>query len=137
MLTVADLQRERQAKAVVNHETYKQLLQQVQRLLRGRADAKATDLLWPVPPLVPGRPVYTVSHAARYVADKLRRGGFHVVTAAPQPDVHVLYITWSATPQASSSSSRKGRSEDRRDRRTPPADTSQALEKLKARLRLG
>lgn len=144
MLTVADLQRDRQAKALVNHETYKQLLHQVQRLVRARADNRGTDLLWPVPPLVPGRPVYTVSHAARYVADKLRRGGFQVLEAAPQPGVHVLYITWSvAPPKETKRGRRRDEDDDDRDdgnknqtRTDTLATASRSLEKLKARLRL-
>lgn len=100
MLTVRELQQKREARAKVNHETYKFLLRQAQDRVRLRAENKCTDLLWQVPPLVPGRPIYTVSHAARYITDKLRRGGFEVTPAAPAPDVHVLYISWKAQPEA-------------------------------------
>ena len=140
MLTVADLQRDRQAKALVNHETYKQLLHQVQRLLRTRADNRGTDLLWPVPPLVPGRPLYTVSHAARYVAEKLRRGGFQVLAASPQPGVHVLYITWSVAPPKDGQRTRRQRRDDDSNTtnttNTTLTNASRSLEKLKARLRV-
>lgn len=142
MLTVADLQRQRQDRAQVNHETYKQLWRQAQDRIRARADNKATDLVWQVPPLVPGRPVYAPSHAARYVSDKLRRGGFQVTVAAPQPDVQVLYINWKPPPPRQGV---KPPPPARRHRSPPPAaaapstrleDATRTLEKLKARLRL-
>ena len=112
MLTVRELQQKREARAKVNHETYKFLLRQVQDRVRLRAENKATDLLWQVPPLVPGRPIYTVSHAARYITDKLRNGGFEVTPAAPAADVHVLYISWKPKPEV-------------RPHRTPPEQPNQ------------
>jgi len=140
-LTVADLHSEREARARVNHETYKQLLAQVQDRIKLRATNDFRDLMWQVPPLVPGRPVYTPSHAARYVSEKLRRGGFDVNVATPGADVYVLYITWAATTPARPT--RRGR--DSREHRPRPAQASKLplsveeathrLERLKARLR--
>lgn len=143
MLTVADLQRGREAKARVNHETYKQLLRQVEGHLRSRAENRGSDLLWQVPPLVPGRPVYAVSHAARYITDKLRHGGFEVSVASPQPDVRVLYITWSpvARDETGGPAARRARREEpvvpRRPEPIRVRDASHSLERLKARLRVG
>lgn len=139
MLTVAELQRERQARAQVNHETYKQLWRQAQDRIRARADNKGTDLAWQVPPLVPGRPVYAAAHAARYVSDKLRRGGFEVTVAAPQPDVQVLYISWKETPRRAPPlpPQQHRPAPPRRDsppRTTQLEDATRTLEKLKARL---
>lgn len=135
MLTVAELQRQRQARASVNHETYKQLWRQAQDRIRARADNRATDLVWQVPPLVPGRPVYVASHAARYVSDKLRRGGFEVTVAAPQPDVQVLYINWKPKPAPAKPTPQP---KVRRPLDDPPRtqldDATRTLEKLKARL---
>lgn len=136
MLTVRELQDQRLAVAAVNHETYKGLLHQVQNRLRTRAENKCTDLAWQVPPLVPGRPVYTVSHAARYISDKLRHGGFRVDNLGIAADVHVLHISWDSSG---------GGSKQPVSREPTPAaaavpsvaDASRSLEKLKARLRLG
>lgn len=133
MLTVQELHRQRRARAEVNHETYKQLWRQVQARIRARADNRGTDLLWQVPPLVPGRPVYAVSHAARYVADKLRHGGFSVTVAAPQPDVHVLHIDWKRPPPPPPSA--PPRPAARPAATTTLDDASHTLERLKARLR--
>ena len=140
MLTVAELHRQRQARAQVNHETYKQLWRQAQDRIRARADNKATDLVWQVPPLVPGRPVYAASHAARYVSDKLRRGGFEVTITSPQPDVQVLYIDWKPKPAPRPPPAPAA---PRRRTTPPPAlktdrtqldDATRTLDKLKARL---
>lgn len=144
MLTVRELQKQREARARVNHETYKMLLHQVQDRLRLRADNRASDLLWQVPPLVPGRPVYTVSHAARYITDKLRRGGFDVAPAAAAADVHVLYISWRPVAPPSPPRRRKprtppaaaaaGAAEPRRGIAISVAEASRSLDRLKARL---
>lgn len=145
MLTVRELQKQREARAGVNHATYKMLLLQVQGRLRMRADNKATDLLWQVPPLVPGRPVYAVSHAARYITDKLRRGGFEVVPTAAAADVHVLYISWEAVAPRSPP---RRKPPARAAAQPPPAaaprhgitismdEASRSLDRLKARLNM-
>lgn len=142
-LTVAELQTQREARASVNHETYKQLLGQVQDRIRARAQNDFRDFMWQVPPLVPGRPLYTVSHAARYVSEKLRRGGFEVTVAAPGQDVHVLYITWTRAPPPRAPPPRRAPPREPRDaptrRDTLPASMAEAthrLERLKARLHL-
>lgn len=147
-LTVADLQSQREARARVNHETYKQLLAQVQDRIRMRANNDFRDLLWQVPPLVPGRPVFTASHAARYISEKLRRGGFDVTVAAPGDDLFVLYITWQPAPPPRSGAGKQRRDHgdarrndtrgNTRSRELPisVAEATHRLEKLKARLKL-
>lgn len=122
VLTVADLRGRREAQASVNHETYKLLLRQVQDRIRARAAADARDMAWQVPPLVPGRPVYRGSHAARYVSEKLRRGGFGVLVAEPVPGAHVLYVTWDPTPPRASRGRSSRRPSDRSSR--GPGDRS-------------
>jgi hypothetical protein len=161
-LTVADLHAQRELRASVNHETYKQLLKQVQDRIRLRAGNDFRDLVWQVPPFVPGRPVFTASHAARYVSEKLRRGGFEVTVAAPSPDVQVLYITWRRPAAARPARDHRRRQQQQQQRsaaaehhRQPPppppdgeapvvqaalpasvAEATRRLERLKARLRL-
>lgn len=141
MLTVRELQEQRHAKARVNHDTYKLLLRQVQDRLRARAENKCTDMVWSVPPFVPGRPVYTTRHAARYVSEKLRRGGFDVSVASSE-DVHILYVTWSFRPDTAATRMARPQSSPRDTRHTPNPpqqamhDATRSLEKLKARLAL-
>jgi hypothetical protein len=81
-------------KARVNHETYKQLYTALHDRIKRRASTNVTHLLYVVPPIVPGRPVYDPIHAARYITDKLRRGGFRVESAQG----HVLFIDWTPRP---------------------------------------
>lgn len=136
MLTVEDLQTQRQARATVNHETYKQLWKQVQGTIRTRATNNFKDLMWQIPPLVPGRPVFNAAHAARYVSEKLRLGGFVVSVASPAPDVQMLYITWPPRPTPPPQ-------KQKHHHTTTPARTttsefdSRSLDKLKAKLRIG
>lgn len=134
-LTVDELQRQRAARARVNHETYKGLFNQVSDRVRSRADNKGTSLAWVVPPFVMGRPLYNPSHAARYVAEKLRRGGFRV----EETEGPTLRISWSFTPQKAAPPpppSTTPPTHPAVEGQVPLHDASRSLEKLKARLRL-
>jgi hypothetical protein len=138
MLTVDDLDRQRADVHRVNHETYKGLLAQVQDHIRARAANGIKELVWQVPPLVLGRPVYKVDHAARYVSDKLRIGGFVVQVVTPSSEVSFLHISWA------SSDKQKRRRPRNRTSSTPAkrpgtittTETSRRVEQLKAHLRL-
>ncbi len=139
-LTVGELHKRREDRAKVNHETYRQLWGQVQERVRLRAANGFTDLLWQVPPLVLGRPVYKVSHAARYVCDKLRLGGFEVTTSAPSDDVRLIYASWKLPPPPAKTVRGPApsalRPPEPPPRRAAPVDHAGALERLKARLKL-
>lgn len=91
MLTVGDVQAVRLDRARTNHETYKLVLQRVYDRIRHRTSLNGTDLTYAIPPFVPGRPVYDPSHAARYVTEKLQRGGFRVAA----DEAGSLVIDWS------------------------------------------
>jgi hypothetical protein len=96
LLTVTDIQKIRVDRARVNHETYRQLYAVVHNRIKRRAEANATHLAYAVPPFVAGRPVYAASHAARYITDKLRRGGFQVMVSE---DGATLFIDWTPRPR--------------------------------------
>lgn len=135
MLTVEELQGHRQARATVNHDTYKQLWHQVQGTIRTRAANNFKDLLWQIPPLVPGRPVFNAAHAARYVSEKLRLGGFVVSVASPAPDVQMLYITWPTRTPPPPPPHHHHHHQTTHKKETQDYD-SRALDKLKAKLRI-
>lgn len=125
-LTVDDLRGMREARAAVNHETYKMLLRQVHDRVRARAANRLTHMSFQVPPLVPGRPLFTTSHAARYIADKLRIGGFDVHVSSPHSDVHIVHATWETkTPKNKKQARKKERRTDREERR-PLASSNSA-----------
>ena len=135
MLTVGDVQAVRLDRARTNHETYKMVLQRVYDRIRHRTSLNGTDLTYVIPPFVPGRPVYDPSHAARYVTEKLQRGGF-AVTA---DDAGALVIDWSLP--ATRATARKVANVPRKKAPQPSATTtgrgglSERLEALKARLK--
>ena len=106
-LTVRELRAARQRKSSVNHETYKQLWTLAQQRIRARDEAGLRHLVFEIPPLVPGRPVFKPSHAARYVAAKLRRGGFRVEEMPLS-----LHVAWDDTP--AERAARAGRTAKRR-----------------------
>ncbi len=94
LLTAAEVQRVRTDRAAVNHATYKGILEKLYDRIRHHAAMNHTGLEYAVPGLVPGRPMYDVSHATRYVVEKLRLGGFRVEVA----DTGALAVDWTPAP---------------------------------------
>ena len=144
-LTAHELRGVREARAQVNHETYKQMLGQVHDRMRSRAANNGTELTFQVPPLVPGRPLFKASHAARYISEKLRRAGFEVVVHAPHPDVQLLQVSWrratrQARPKPRTSPERDETKRHDRGLASLPAtmvEATRRLDRLKAQLQLG
>jgi hypothetical protein len=122
-LTVRDLRAARQRRSGVNHETYKQLWTQAQQRIRVRDEMGHRHMVFDIPPLVPGRPVFKPSHAARYVAAKLRRGGFRV-----EETPHSLHVSWDETPVERAA--RTG--SNNRGRPLPKAEADAKREKAKS-----
>lgn len=102
MVTAEEARELRVKKGAVNHETYKEIYGKVCNRIKAAAARGSTSTEFKIPPFVPGRPMYTMSHAVRYNADKLRHAGF-VVTLADDADK--LKIDWS--PRTASPSQKK------------------------------
>ena len=103
MLRVEDLHHSRRQRASVNHESYKQLLHKLYARIRHRASLDFTEVAYTIPPLIPGRPIYSQAHAARYMTEKLEKGGFAVRLAAADDDgmaSNVLHVSWPAAKAA-------------------------------------
>ena len=143
LLTVGDVQAVRLDRARTNHETYKIVLQRVYDRIRHRTSLNGTDLTYAVPPFVPGRPVYDPSHAARYVTEKLRRGGFVVTTDDAGSS---LVIDWSLPATKATARKVAGKkapaatpaatlTKTSGQTRGPGKGLSERLEALKARLK--
>lgn len=133
LLTVTDVQQVRVERARVNHETYKQLLNAVYERIKRRATASATHLTYAIPFFVPGRPVYDPTHAARYITDKLRRGGFQVETKD-----QTLHVDWTPRPAVLPSAAPPPPQHKRQAKHDPGIDRrviSARLEALKSKLR--
>ena len=77
-------------KGSVNHETYKDMYGKIQNRIKTAAARGATFVEYRIPPMVPGRPIYDVSHAVRYNQEKLRNAGFAVEVT----DGDVLRVDW-------------------------------------------
>lgn len=92
MISVAHLATRDSRRIEYNHATYKQLYEQCAAHIR-RVHASGThETVWNVPAFVLGRSPYDVTHAVRYVRDKLQRGGFDVHVCGTT----VLQIQWHA-----------------------------------------
>lgn len=149
-LTVTELQERASRRASVNHTTYKRLYEEVQSMIRARAAAgPATAMLWTVPVFVPERPLFPRPHAARYVRDKLRKGGF--VAMMPTQAKDSLLISWDASLVGQAPRKRHKRKKPRDSARGDsddggphsggpslrvPDDAIRSLERLRARLNL-
>lgn len=140
MLRVEDLHHSRRQRASVNHESYKQLLHKLYARIRHRASMDFTEVTYTIPPLIPGRPIYSQAHAARYMTEKLQKGGFSV----RQADANVLAVSWPparAAKKKKAKAKRKKRAAAARPERErePPAGAgksmSERLRELSERLR--
>jgi hypothetical protein len=92
-LTVTDLAQANIHKSMYNHETYKLLYAQCAEHIARKHEAGCTETIWNVPHFMVGRGLYDVTHAVRYIRDKLRLGRFDVSVH----DTSVLTISWKAS----------------------------------------
>lgn len=117
MLRVEDLHHSRRQRASVNHESYKQLLHKLYARIRHRASLDFTEVAYTIPPLIPGRPIYSQAHAARYMTEKLEKGGFAVRLAAAADDgmaSNVLHVSWPAAKAAKKKNSNAAKAKAKR-----------------------
>ena len=77
-LKVGDLTARYRERVKKNHETYKMLYKQCIDHIKRRNEMGATSSTYFVSEIVVGRPLFTHSHAIRYIQEKLERGKFHV-----------------------------------------------------------
>jgi hypothetical protein len=89
MVTAEEARRLRVTKGSVNHETYKGIYAKIQNRIKVAAARGDTSIQYRIPPFVPGRPMYDITHALRYNRDKLKLAGFRVVETED-----VLGIDW-------------------------------------------
>lgn len=89
MVTAEEARRLRVTKGSVNHETYKGIYAKIQNRIKVAAARGDTSIQYRIPPFVPGRPIYDITHALRYNRDKLKLAGFRVVETED-----VLGIDW-------------------------------------------
>lgn len=105
MLTIDDLRHQRLQRATINHETYKMLYSMVSRKIVEMQHVRPPvyTLTWAIPPMIPGRPLYKLERAARYIGDKLRRGKFECT----ERGTGTLFIDWEAAYKAPGPAAKK------------------------------
>lgn len=93
MVTADEARRLRVNKSSINHQTYKEIYGKITNRIKAAAAQGQTHLEYRIPPFVPGRPLYDVTHAARYASEKMTISGFRV-------RVHgeILSIDWRPEP---------------------------------------
>lgn len=82
-------------KSRVNHETYREIYARINERIKMHGSMGAREMIVKVPPYIPGRPVYNVTHAARYVIEKLKLAGFEARVNEPPDSV---YVSWKNPP---------------------------------------
>jgi len=92
-LRVGDLTSKDRERVKKNHETYKMLYKQCVDHIKRLNDVGTTSTSWFVSEYVLGRPLFTHSHAVRYIQEKLKRGKFNVEV---DPNSKHLIIDWGA-----------------------------------------
>lgn len=150
MVTADDARTLRSNKGVVNHETYKMIYERIQHRIQYAARKGYTQTDYTIPPIVPGRPMFDVSHAVRYTRDKLRYNGFKVT----EIDDDVLRIDWkpqkgtfvpnkpvappapASTPLSFSTTSPARSKKNTKAPPTKPGKLLETLQNLKAKLNM-
>jgi len=89
-LTVDDLKKHDKEKAQRVRRIYKEILQDCYNRIKMRNSKGCTYLIFSVPVIVPGKPLYNVNEAIRYIMNKLVTGGFKVVVSMDMK----IHITW-------------------------------------------
>lgn len=92
-LQVGDLTSKDRERVKKNHETYKMLYKQCVDHIKRLNDMGTTSTTFFVSEYVLGRPLFTHSHAVRYIQEKLKRGKFLVEV---DPNSKHLIIEWGA-----------------------------------------
>ena len=139
LLTVHHLQRTIIERAQRNHETYKDLYSIVHRRIERAftADTSVTRLQYQVPAFKPDRPKYDPRRAARYIRDKLRRGGFDVRVGEDGVTIH---IDWSASARLGAAVLKQPQQpppRQQQQRRLTRDDMASRLHALKQKLHAG
>lgn len=126
MILADEVRQIRVDRARVNHETYKSIYDTVATRIRNRALRGDSSAVIQVPGMVPGRPVYDIMHASRYVRDKLRAGGFGV-----SGDIHagVLTVDWQSHGQSRAKNPKK-RTKKKAEPPKLPSERLAALKKI-------
>ena len=78
LLKIADLTHDDIERHRINHETYRIIYEKCVDQIKARNATGHSWLKFTVASYMPGRPLYKFEHAKRYVAEKLKRGGFLV-----------------------------------------------------------
>jgi hypothetical protein len=157
MVTADDARTLRSNKGVVNHQTYKMIYERIQHRIQYAARKGYTQTDYTIPPIVPGRPMFDVSHAVRYTRDKLRYNGFRVT----EIEEDVLRIDWkpdrgtfvpnkaaTVAPSAASSTptpilvnkpvapSSRSKKSQKKTKEIPPGKLLETLQNLKSKLNM-
>ena len=90
----------------------------------------ASTCTWSLPCFSPGRPAYEASHAARYILDKLRRGGFD---ATYDESSGTFSIDWSS--RSSPDAIREHMKKTSAPMTTPPRQSADSIDALVTRMR--
>lgn len=93
MVTADEARRLRVNKSSINHQTYKEIYGKITNRIKAAAAQGQTQLEFRIPPFVPGRPLYDVTHAARYASEKMTISGFRV-----RAHGEILSIDWRPEP---------------------------------------
>lgn len=109
MLTVGELWDRRKARAKINHETYKLIYGMAVNAVRSTESVRppVTGTTYTIPSFMAFRPMYNRDHAVRYVADKLRLGGFKVTVR----ERYHLDIDWTRSAPSKKKKKKKKKKE--------------------------
>jgi hypothetical protein len=94
LLTARDLAKPVVERSTQNRETYRLIYKSISDHIRRKHESGGTETVVDIPEFVLGRPTFKHSHAARYVTEKLQRGGLRV-----QGTGGILHVEWGTSIQ--------------------------------------
>lgn len=78
LVSAAELQKSEEVRKAIKKETYRKILEQISKKITHVSQAKGTDTIVTVPPVVVGFPFYNVTAAGNYIERQLKNGGYRI-----------------------------------------------------------
>lgn len=78
LISATELQRSEGIRKEIKKETYKKILEQISKKITAVSQAKGTDTIVTIPPVIIGYPIYDTMIAGNYIERQLKNGGYRV-----------------------------------------------------------
>ena len=78
LVSATELQKSEGIRKEIKKETYRKILEQISKKITTVSQAKGTDTIVTIPPVIIGYPIYDTMIASNYIERQLKNGGYRV-----------------------------------------------------------